>query len=314
MTILERNIGPHPLLRLQDPLTGSWVEVLPTRGATIHQIALAKEQEAPREILQPMRTAVEVQKQRWAKGAQLAPWPNRIQDAVYEFQGTTYHPFRSFRSQGGHAMHGTVMQETFSRVPPPEGFGLSLELKAEGWQGYPWPLTMSVHLGFLDGGFRMDVHLTNRSTSEAPIGHGWHPYFTLGRDVRECELELPRGIRLGMSERAVPDGSRSRWERFQGPELVGPDFLNDCIEIDPTTPRAITRLRDPRTGEGLEVWQDVEELGYRYVQVFTHPRRHCLAIEPMSCAPNAFQNGLGLRTLAPGETMRLSTGVRRLAV
>ena len=102
-----------------------------------------------------------------------------------------------------------------------------------------------------------------------------------------------------------------RWKRFATPEIVGADFLNDCIEVQATDGRVATRLEDPATGEGIEVWQEVGAGRYAYVQVFTHPRRHCLAIEPMTCAGNAFQNGFGLVVLKPGEMLRASCGVRR---
>lgn len=313
MHISEHKIGSHPVLRLHDSATGAAVEVLPTRGATIHQIELPGRDGTVRGVLYPMRTDIEVVRQRWAKGAHLAPWPNRIQDAVYTFQGSEYHPHKSFRSQGGHAMHGTVMHETFQIAPQAsqEGF-VALELQGHGWQGYPWPLHMRVELHLEQGAFRMQVDLENRGLSDAPVGHGWHPYFTLGKDVRECDLQLPVGQRLGMTPRAVPDGSKSTWGRFATPERIGPDFLNDCIEIDAKSGRVSTTLVDPVSGEGLDVWQETGAGRYAYVQVFTHPRRHCLAIEPMTCAGNAFQNGMGLVVLRPGEVMRTSCGVRRI--
>lgn len=312
MNIHASTHGSHPLLVLHDPETGARVSAYPGRGATIHQIELPGKAGDVRGVLYPMRTDVEISRQRWAKGAHLAPWPNRIQDAVYTFEGREYHPFKSFRSQGGHAMHGTVMHETFvqDRRAARDGV-LALELVSKGWEGYPWPLRTRVELRLEAGDFRMDIEIENRGKSNAPAGHGWHPYFTLGRDVRECTLSLPRGQRLGMTSRAVPDGSRMRWKRFATPEIVGADFLNDCIEVQATDGRVATRLEDPATGEGIEVWQEVGAGRYAYVQVFTHPRRHCLAIEPMTCAGNAFQNGFGLVVLKPGEMLRASCGVRR---
>jgi aldose 1-epimerase len=32
-------------------------------------------------------------------------------------------------------------------------------------------------------------------------------------------------------------------------------------------------------------------------------RRRSLAVEPMTCAPNAFRSGDGLQTLAPGQSL-----------
>jgi len=312
MPIASKNLGKHPILALTCPDSGASVEVFPTRGATIHQITLPGQKGDLRPLLQPMRTEIEVERQRWSKGAHLAPWPNRIQDAIYSFQGKEYRPFKSFRSQGGHAMHGTVMNETFLLDRKSSGKeSLVLTLDGHGWEGYPWPIRMSIRLSFQDKGLRMETSIENRAKSDVPVGLGWHPYFTLGRDVRECELLLPKGLRLGMTERAVPNGTKSSWKRFRKAELIGDDFLNDCIEIEAQEGVATTRLADPDSGEGIEVWQEVGKAKYAYVQVFTAPRRHCLAIEPMTCAGNAFQNGMGLVTLRPGEALRTVCGVRR---
>ena len=312
MPIASTQLGKHPILALKSAESGASVEVFPTKGATIHQIVLPGRDGDLKPVLQPMRTEVEVERQRWAKGAHLAPWPNRIQDAVYTFQGKEYHPFKSFRSQGGHAMHGTVMNEEFRLDRKASGDdALVLVLDGKGWQGYPWAIRMTLRLSFEQGGLRMETEIENRAKSDAPVGLGWHPYFTLGKDVRECDLLLPKGLRLGMTERAVPDGTQSAWKRFRKAERIGPDFLNDCIEIEAREGLARTRLSDPATGEGIEVWQEVGEAKYGYVQVFTAPRRHCLAIEPMTCAGNAFQNGFGLVVLKPGASLRTVCGVRR---
>jgi aldose 1-epimerase len=55
---------------------------------------------------------------------------------------------------------------------------------------------------------------------------------------------------------------------------------------------------------------------FEYVQVFTGDtlpaltrRRQGVAVEPMTCAPNAFNNGWGLRLLAPGESFHAQWSV-----
>lgn len=313
MPIASTQLGKHPLLALKCSASGASVEVFPTKGATIHQIVLPGRNGDLKPVLQPMRTEVEVERQRWAKGAHLAPWPNRIQDAVYTFRGKEYRPFMNFRSQGGHAMHGTVMNEAFRLDrKASDNENLVLVLDGKGWQGYPWAIRMTLRISFKDGGFRMETEIENRAKTDAPAGLGWHPYFTLGKDVRECCLVLPPGKRLGMTERAVPDGTMAPWKRFRRPERIGADFLNDCVRIESASPIASTKLTDPATGEGIEIWQVQGEAKYGYVQVFTAPRRHCLAIEPMTCAPDAFRNGFGLVALKPGESMRNICGVRRI--
>jgi aldose 1-epimerase len=56
--------------------------------------------------------------------------------------------------------------------------------------------------------------------------------------------------------------------------------------------------------------------GYGYIQVYTddgptgHPPRSGLTVEPVSCAPNAFNTGDGLTVIAPGESWRGAWGLR----
>jgi aldose 1-epimerase len=58
------------------------------------------------------------------------------------------------------------------------------------------------------------------------------------------------------------------------------------------------------------VWFDD---AYRYVQLFTgdHPavKRRGLAVEPMTCPPNAFRTGEALVALAPGGELSLHWGI-----
>jgi aldose 1-epimerase len=56
--------------------------------------------------------------------------------------------------------------------------------------------------------------------------------------------------------------------------------------------------------------------GYRWLQVFTGDpldpsrRRRALAIEPMTCPPNAFVTGTDLLILQPGDSITHTWGIR----
>ena len=62
----------------------------------------------------------------------------------------------------------------------------------------------------------------------------------------------------------------------------------------------------------VTLWADAL---WSHVMVFTgdtlapERRRRGLAVEPMTCAPDAFNTGEGLRVLAPGESVTCSWGV-----
>jgi aldose 1-epimerase len=312
MRLRKSALGKFPVLTLEDPDSGAFVSVLPSRGGTVHRLALPGPDGKVREVLYPMRTEIEVERHRWAKGAQLAPWPNRIQKARYEFEGVEHRPVKNFKPQGGHAIHGLVMFETAKLSAKDLDAGwFELSIASKGWTGYPFPIRMSFRFA-LDAanGFRMETTYQNTGKTSLPAGHGWHPYFKLSESVIPCSLTLPAGKRLEMTPRAVPSGEKKDWTKFSHPTPIGPDFLDACVEISAEKGVSTTRLTDPVTGCSLDVWQEVGPGKYGYVQVFTHPRRHCLAIEPMTCAPDAFNNELGVVVLRPGEILRAACGVK----
>jgi aldose 1-epimerase len=78
--------------------------------------------------------------------------------------------------------------------------------------------------------------------------------------------------------------------------------------------QAVARLSDPVEGRSVVLWVD-EAFGY--LMVYTgdrvgqaERRRTAVAIEPMTCPPNALRTGVGLIELDPGETWRGSWGLR----
>jgi aldose 1-epimerase len=71
-------------------------------------------------------------------------------------------------------------------------------------------------------------------------------------------------------------------------------------------------LRDPESGRTLALWLDES---YRYLQLFTGDplpsvNRRSLAVEPMTCAPNAFRSGEGVVVLEPGESTAAVWGIQ----
>lgn len=311
MRLEETSIGPFPVLTLTDTGTGAAISALPTCGGATHRLVLPDPDGRLREVMVPMRGQAEVRRQRWSKGSLLAPWPNRIRQGRYSFEGKEYAVPMNFKWQGGHAIHGKVAFETFrlaKRSADAPCFELVLDSK--GWEGYPFATRTTFRYALEAGGFVLGMSLENRSRRRIPAGLGWHPYFRLSGSVKPCLLQVPSGRKLSMDEFAVPDGKRLSLGRLGKPEPVGEDFLDACLELGGRPGTATTRLADPKLGLALEVWQETGPGKFGYLQVFTHPARHCLAIEPMTCAPDAFNNGIGLEILEPGQSLAATCGVR----
>jgi aldose 1-epimerase len=158
---------------------------------------------------------------------------------------------------------------------------------------------------------------TNAGAEPCPYGSGAHPYLTLGTaGVDTLILRAPAGVVLSEDERGIPIG-RSPVDGteydFRRPRPIASARLDDCytdLERDGDGTARVT-LEDPETGSSLSLWVDD---AYAYLMLFTgdslpNVNRRSLAVEPMTCPPNAFRSGEALIRLEPGESVTSSWGI-----
>jgi aldose 1-epimerase len=68
--------------------------------------------------------------------------------------------------------------------------------------------------------------------------------------------------------------------------------------------KAACVIKDEGKGLSVEIFPDKS---YPYLQIYTPEDRKSIAIENLSSAPDAFNNGMGLLVLEPGETKVFTT-------
>ena len=182
--------------------------------------------------------------------------------------------------------------------------------------GYPFSLEVEIAYELSVRGLSVTTTIRNFGDRDCPVGHGQHPYLSPGSGlIDDCLLEHPGRTRILTDERQLPAGR----EAVEGTSF---DFLEGrklgSIEID----FAFTDLA--RDDEGLawarltgadgataSIWVDGS---YEFLELYTGHTlaptraRRGLGTEPMSCAPDAFNNGEGLIRLAPGESTSASWG------
>jgi aldose 1-epimerase len=151
---------------------------------------------------------------------------------------------------------------------------------------------------------------TNVGIDQCPYGSGMHPYLTLGTQaVDTLLLRAPGRTVLRTNERAIPvdsvpvEGTELDFREARPIGAVELDHAFTDLERDGDG-LASVELRHPEGGGTVILWLDES---YPYVQLFTGDPlpdvdRRSLAVEPMTCAPNAFRTGDGLLVLEPGET------------
>jgi aldose 1-epimerase len=247
------------------------------------------------------------------RGQILIPWPNRLQDGMYEFQGRR-HQLPLTEPEHSNAIHGLVRWDAWHvREHEPHRVVLGYVLHAQ--PGYPFPLQLEIEYELSTSGLTVRTTATNIGAAVCPYGSGAHPYVTPGtKTVDDIVLQVPARTALRSDERGIPvgtgavDGSELD---YRTPRRIGHAKLDngftDLERDDAGRARVVAEGRD---GSGRTVWVDE---GYPYVMVFTGDipsvQRRALAIEPMTCPPNAFRSGDALVTLEPGASHTAAWGL-----
>lgn len=241
------------------------------------------------------------------RGAVIAPWPNRIVDGRYRFHGTE-HQLPLTEPERQHALHGLVSWTRFEAAQEdPRGVSWVHDLVAQ--TGYPWSLRLEVTYGLGDDGLTTSVRATNLSDAPAPYGVAPHPYLRVGdAPLDSCVLTVPADRVLQVTpDRLVPreltDVAGTPFD-FRAPRVVGRTEIDHAF-TGLTSSAARVELRAP-DGRGVACSWDATVLPWLQVHTADVPgapeHRAGLAVEPMTCPPDAFNSGTDLVVLEPGAS------------
>ena len=242
------------------------------------------------------------------RGQVLLPWPNRIQDGLYEFDGRS-HQLPLTEPEHGNAIHGLVRWAAWS-VAEREPNRVVMEHVLHPQPGYPFSLELRIEYVLSDDGLSVRTTATNLGSSACPYGSGAHPYLTLGTEtIDNVSLQVPAQTVLRADARGVPVGE----EPVEGTDYdflsarpIGTTKLDNAFTTFSPGDDGLVRveLREPG-GDGLTLWVDDH---YRYLMIFTGDalpdvNRRSVAVEPMTCPPNAFRTGTDVIRLEPDESL-----------
>lgn len=243
---------------------------------------------------------------RFFAGRFLVPFADRIIGGEYRWQDR---PYRLTPNDGetGDAIHGFLYRTPMElRRRTPGSAALSCRLPAQ--PGYPWEMEVRLDFEALPDGAGIQVAVTNRSDSAAPLTVGWHPYFSPpGVALDESILQVPASEYLEVDERLRLSGRKPDVEGtafdFRTARTVGGTQLDVGLVLGSATPpdhlRGVT-LSGPAGSLGLRMGGIFE-----MVQLFIPPDRGSIAVEPVSAPGQALVvPGLGLKVIEPGEAVR----------
>jgi aldose 1-epimerase len=238
----------------------------------------------------------------------LVPWPNRVQDGKWTWQGSPQQLALTEPEQHN-AIHGLVRWMSWSVVAR-EDASVTVACRSYPQPGYPFTIEVSNAWSLADDGISVTTTIRNEGDAPAPVAAGFHPYITVGGSIDGALLTLPGATRLLTGNQQIPTGR----EAVAGTayDFLEPRPLGD-LQIDHTYTdlrrdadgRCRLRLAQASGGEQVTVWVDA---AYPFIEVFTGDalpdptrRRQGLGVEPMSVPPNAMVTGESVVTLEPGK-------------
>ena len=313
---------------LIDLTAGDYAARIATAGATLVHLRKAGD-----DLIIPFDAEASLS-EAW-QGKTLVPWPNRIAGARYTSRGASY-SVPCNEPETGAALHGLVGWADFQVVATSAGddavgdapSSVALELTLPGSYAYPWSLQVDVRFA-LDARTGLTVAATTTSLgagassalgavgapgadgrlAPAPYGVSFHPYLTRSVPLDECILQVPAARVLDVDERLAPAAERdvtgTDWDWRAG-RLVRRIATDNAYTGLPQGPWEV-RLTGGEAGSTVVLSAEAP-----WVQVYTaeHLGRRGVAVEPMTCPPDAFNSGRDLVELQEGESHSFAYALR----
>jgi aldose 1-epimerase len=236
------------------------------------------------------------------KSSILFPFPNRVKDGRYVYGEKTYQ-LDVNDTYFKNAIHGLVYDRSFTfhkELNNPEKARLELKYSAEGdHSGFPFAYELRLVYTFSNTGkLSLSFKVKNTGFQSFPFGLGWHPYFRSG-NLSQSTLAFEAKDHFVCRERMIPEEKEEAG--IDAKFALGDLTFDDGYSLE--TPACTFDTPDYQLR--LEFDTGVES----YLQIYTPPHRSSLALEPMTCIADAFNNGVGLDALDPGQQYQWTINV-----
>lgn len=229
--------------------------------------------------------------------ALLFPFANRIKDGQYRFNDQQFQ-LNPNNKEENNALHGLVYNKSFlvtHQSAHKQGAELMMEYHYKQLEdGFPFSFKIQLTYTFTKTGLDLNVSVLNTSEGTFPFTVGWHPYF-LSENLDNSILKFESENKLNMDNRNIGIDL----------EPISPicsvvlrnKTLDDCWQLKGTdvifeTPKYKLNLSSSQADD--------------FLQVYTPPKEHTIAIEPTSGVSDSFNNKLGLKFLEPKETFDIT--------
>ena len=254
---------------------------------------------------------------RYFSGELLAPWPNRIEDGKYSYRGNDYQlPINEVNRNN--ALHGLVFDKTWSVISNNKD-QIALQITIDDQDKYPGILELDITYQLDDLGLLSTLTAINRGASNLPYGASTHPYISVPglASVNDFILRLGANkVLLTDEQRLLPtelvDVGTTNFD-FRIPRSIRELFIDHAFLLDPDLPREVSVTSQSGNGVLITFSENA-----KWIQIYTADRsggedsRKVLAVEPMTCPPDAFNSGIDLIELSPGQSHQLFWRIQSL--
>ena len=319
-------LGSHDIAILGDPQRQRQVRIV-SRGAAVVGIEIVHGG-STFQLADGYRDLTEVEQRPGSRYAVMAPFANRIKDARYRFDDRVYDLAPGIEGDKRESRHGFLRDQEFTleRLDADDvgahAVFVNRSIRPGVHAGYPFAIDVSVHYILSASGLEVVASMRNVGEETAPCFFGWHPYFRVADGLVDAwELQVPASLLIRTDANFIPlPGDEAyvavqdeptmdfrQWRRI-GDTALNHGYAGLHADADG---RARTRVRDPKTGLTVAMWQT-----RGIVLVFTAdtvPRdaRRAIALEPMESMSDAFnrEDCASAIHLEPGAERQFHCGV-----
>jgi aldose 1-epimerase len=295
---------------MEDVSSGTRVQVLPAAGAILNAF-IVNTTDGPFNVVDGYegREDFKIRVHNGFRSAKLSPFVCRLNHSTYVWKDREY-KVEKFALNGS-AIHGILYDAIFDVLETSadeKGCTVTLRYQYDGnINGYPFPYNCTVKYCLAgENKLSIQTHVSNPAAASLPIpiADGWHPYFRLGGKVDSWWLEIASDKMLEYDEDLIPTGSYVQNGSFFPGRLIGDTRLDNGFLLRGTVSPYCTLKNELLSIEFLAA------TNYPYLQLYIPDDRKSIAIENLSSAPDAFNNGLGLTVLEPGQKADFETIIR----
>lgn len=297
---------------LKDNKTNTYATILPLSGAILHEFVSTNNGQSIN-VIESYTSADDFKKNAESKGflgTKLSPFVCRLNKGSYHFGEKKYKMEKFYL--GKNAIHGLLYKKPFMLMNETAtelhaSITMKYEYRGED-KGYPFNYDCIVTWQLeSDNRLYMTTECINKDKGLIPMQDGWHPYFNLGDKVDELQLEFQSKEMVEFNSELLPTENLIPYVEFNSLKKIGDIFLDNCFTLNMDTCQPMCVLRNPAKKIEIEIYP---EKSYPYLQIYIPPHRNSIAIENISGAPDAFNNGMGFITLQAGESSLFKTSYK----